>query len=157
MTTKRDLKSIIRDRQRKTGESYTAARLHVMRERAQLLGIAHEPEPTAVHGPVRVEAAVLKVGTATARIRILEETTQITLRSRAASSLAPGHVATVRIEKRWKFRDDDYASGEIEDARIDVAKLGLEPLPLEGGAPKTCATATSTTGARIRTRRCGAG
>jgi hypothetical protein len=29
MTTKRDLKSIIRERQHKTGESYTAARVHV--------------------------------------------------------------------------------------------------------------------------------
>lgn len=43
MTTKRDLKSIIRERQHKTGESYTAARVHVMRERAQRLGIPDEP------------------------------------------------------------------------------------------------------------------
>lgn len=38
MTTHRDLKRIIRERQSKTGESYAAARSHVMRERAALLG-----------------------------------------------------------------------------------------------------------------------
>ena len=38
MTAFRDLKRIIRERQSKTGESYTAARVHVMRERAALLG-----------------------------------------------------------------------------------------------------------------------
>jgi hypothetical protein len=40
MTVKRDLKSIIRERQQKTGESYTTARAHVMRERAKLLRTA---------------------------------------------------------------------------------------------------------------------
>lgn len=37
MTAHRDLKNIIRQRQNKTGESYTAARAHVMRERRQSL------------------------------------------------------------------------------------------------------------------------
>jgi tetratricopeptide (TPR) repeat protein len=152
MTAKRDLKSIIRDRQRKTGESYTAAHAHVMRARAELLGIAEEPpsveqpagvdaavlgsvgETSPVEPPVRVEAAVLKVGTSTARIRILGETDQVTLRSRDVWSLAPGHVVTIRIEKRWTYRGDAYASGKIERAQIDVARLGLEPLPLEGGS-----------------------
>jgi len=56
MTTKRDLKSIIRERQRKTGESCTAARVHVLRERAQLLGIPDEPEATE---PPALVAALL--------------------------------------------------------------------------------------------------
>ena len=49
MTTKRDLKSITRERQRKTGESYTAARVHVMRERAHLLGIPDESSSITPH------------------------------------------------------------------------------------------------------------
>lgn len=49
MTTKRDFKSITRERQRKTGESYTAARVHVMRERAHLLGIPDESSPITPH------------------------------------------------------------------------------------------------------------
>lgn len=127
MTVKRDLKSIIRNRQHKTGESYTAARAHVVRAQDQHLGIA-------AADPVRVEAAVLKVGTnSTARIRIFGEDQQVTLRSRAVAHLAPGQIITVRFEKRWKHRGDDYASGQIEAARIDVTKLGLEPLPLDGG------------------------
>jgi len=167
MTTKRDLKSIIRVRQAKTGESYTAARVHVMRERAQRLGIPDEPhvanppmtplhatEPTATQAPTiepeppdpessttpigqpqaPVEAAVLKVGAwSTARIRILGEDEQITLRSRDVFLLAPGQIITLRIEKRWMHRGDAYASGTIERARVDVGKLGLEPLPLSGG------------------------
>jgi hypothetical protein len=39
MTAHRDLKRIIRERRSKTGESYSAARVHVMRERATLLGL----------------------------------------------------------------------------------------------------------------------
>ena len=38
MTANRDLKRIIRERQGRTGESYTAARAHVMRERVALRG-----------------------------------------------------------------------------------------------------------------------
>ena len=49
MTSKRDLKSITRERQRKTGESYTAARVHVMRERAHLLGIPDESSSITRH------------------------------------------------------------------------------------------------------------
>jgi tetratricopeptide (TPR) repeat protein len=154
MTSKRDLKSITRERQRKTGESYTAARVHVMRERAHLLGIPDESslltphasevpapeapatEPLALGTPAtrpqaRVEAVVLKVGTmSTARIRIQGETEQVTLRSRDVFALAPGQIIALRIEKRWKHRGDAYASGAVERAWIDVNQLGLEPLPL---------------------------
>ena len=130
MTTKRDLKSIIRDRQQKTGESYTAARVHVMRERAQLLG---EPEPEVARS-IRVEAAVLAIESpGTARIRILGEDEQITLRARDANDLAPGQLVAVRIDKRRKHRGEAHAAGAIERTWIDVTKLGLEPLPLEGG------------------------
>lgn len=55
------------------------------------------------------------------------------MRSRDVFALAPGHVITLRIEKRWKHRGDAYASGKIEGARVDVGKLGLEPLSLEDG------------------------
>jgi hypothetical protein len=44
MTTHRDLKNIIRQGQSKTGESYAAARAHVMRERAQLLGLEEDSQ-----------------------------------------------------------------------------------------------------------------
>jgi hypothetical protein len=45
----------------------------------------------------------------------------------------PGHVVTLVMDKRWSWRSDAYASGAIEDPRIDVAKLGLAPLPLGDG------------------------
>jgi tetratricopeptide (TPR) repeat protein len=135
MTTKKDFKSIVRDRQRKTGESYTAALAHVKRERARVLGVPEESSTTTTTAaPTRVEAAVLKVGhNSTARIRVLGEQEQITLRSRDVWRLAPGQIITLRVEKRWTFRGDAYASGKIESAIIDIARLGVEPLPLSGG------------------------
>ena len=134
MTAHRDLKKIIRERQKKTGESYTAARTHVMRDRAELLGLEADV-PTATE-PVRVDAVVLKVNQQSARVRILGEEGQVTFRSGevwGVVPVAPGHLVTLVVEKRWTWRDDAYASGRIENPRIDVEKLGLVPLPLDGG------------------------
>lgn len=130
MTVKRDFKSIIRDRQRKTGESYTTARAHVERERKRLLGIPDEP---ATPLPIRVDAAVLEVGSAWARIQLLDTGEQITLRARGISTIAPGQIITAKIEKRWPHDDQPHASGRIENARTDISALGLVPLPLTGG------------------------
>jgi hypothetical protein len=121
MTAHRDLKAIVRERQTRTGESYTAARAHVMRDQAGLLG----PDRKS-----RVEAIVLKVNEQSARVRILTEDTQVTVRSRDAWKVVPGHVVTLLLEKRWSWRGAAYASGSIENPRIDVARLGLTPLPL---------------------------
>jgi len=129
MTAHRDLKKIIRDRQQKTGESYSTARAHVMRARSERLGLSPEaPLPVAQ----RFEAVVLKVNRQSARVRILGEDGQLTFRSGDAWSVVPGQVVTLVLEKRWTWRDA-YASGKIEDPRIDLSKLGLVPLPLGGG------------------------
>jgi hypothetical protein len=135
MTAHRDLKSIIREREKKTGESYTAARAHVMRDRAALLGA--DVETPAIATPVRGDAAVLKVNQQSARVRILGEQGQLTFRSGDISGMVPvvpGHLVTLVVERRWSWRGDAYASGRIENPRIDVGKLGLVPLPLTGGA-----------------------
>jgi hypothetical protein len=34
-----------------------------------------------------------------------------------------------RCRKRWTWKGDDYASGRIENPRIDIDKLGLSPCP----------------------------
>jgi hypothetical protein len=128
MTAHRDLKRIIRERQNKTGESYTAARVHVMRERAALLGLT-QPEPVAQE-PVRIDAAVLKINRQSARVRISGEAGQLTFRSRDVWDAVPGQLVTLVIEKRWTWKGDDYASGRIENPRIAIDKLGLSPLPL---------------------------
>lgn len=124
MTAQRDLKRIIRNRQGKTGESYTAARTHVMRERAALLGI---PEETQAK---RSEAVVLKVNLRSLRVRFLGEQEQITVRTRNAYQLFPGQLIDLQLEKRWTWRDAPYASGTFENPRTDIQKLGLQPLPL---------------------------
>ncbi|HTP24040.1 MAG TPA: hypothetical protein VMK12_00065 [Anaeromyxobacteraceae bacterium] len=128
MTAHRDLKNIIRERQKKTGESYTAARTHVMRERTELLGLPENS--TTLDQKRRVEAIVLKVNQRSARVRIPSENTHVTFRSSDASEVVPGHVVTLVVKKRWTWRSDAYASGSIENPRIDIAKLGLAPLPL---------------------------
>jgi hypothetical protein len=132
VTAHRDLKNIIRDRQKKTGESYTAARVHVMCERAGLLGLPAEQAPAPVLQQ-RAEAVVLKVNQQSARVRILGEEGQVTFRSGDVWKAVPGHLASLVIKRRWTWRDVAYASGKIENLRIDVEKLGLEPLPLGGG------------------------
>lgn len=133
MTANRDLKRIIRERQNKTGESYTAARAHVMRARAGLLRL---PEPAATPDPKqRLEAVVLKVNRLSVRVRIPSEDAQVTFRSSDAFDVVPGHVVTLVVDKRWTFRGAAYASGRIKDPRIDVTRLGLRPLPLHVFSP----------------------
>jgi hypothetical protein len=131
VTAHRDLKRIIRERQGKTGESYAAARMHIMRDRAVLLGIAADEQSVAQL--VRLEGAVLKVNQQSARVRIAGGDAQVTFRSRDVWRVVPGHIVTLVVEKQWTWQDDAYASGTIENPRIDVAKLGLTPLPLQGG------------------------
>ena len=129
MTAHKELKSITRARQSKTGESYTAARAHVMRARAELLRLPDGS--TTSDQKQRVEAIVLKVNRQSMRVRIPSENVQMTFRSGDASGIVPGHVVTLVVKKRWTWRGDAYASGEIENPRIDIAKLGLTPLPLK--------------------------
>jgi tetratricopeptide (TPR) repeat protein len=131
MTTHRDLKRIIRARQDKTGESYTAARTHVMHARAIRLGVAANDTETTQ--PPSVDAVVLKVNRRSARVRVLGEDAQLTFRSPDVWNVVPGHLVTLVVGRRWTWRGDAYASGRIENRRIDVEKIGLEPLPLQGG------------------------
>jgi tetratricopeptide (TPR) repeat protein len=132
MTAHRDLKRIVRDRQEKTGESYTAARAHVMRERAVLLGLEPEGSPAPAR-PAREDAVILRVNRQSARVQILGEEGHVTFRSGDVWRVVPGHVVTLDIARRWTWRGNAYANGTIADPRIDVALLGLEPLPLEDG------------------------
>lgn len=133
MTTHRDLKNIIRERQARTGESYTAARAHVMRARAKRLGLP--PDAPILKTDPRIEAAVIKVNRVSARVRSLGEDEQVTLRATDVAGMVPGQIATLRLTRRWSYRDHAYAAGVVEDARTDVAKLGLEPLPLSEDGP----------------------
>lgn len=134
MTAHRDLKRLIRGRKARTGEPYTTARMQLMRERAALPGLPDEA-PSTEPAPL-VDAVVLKVNQQSARVRILGEDGQLTFRSGNAWQVVPGHIVTLTIERRWTWKGDAYASGKIENPRIDVAKLGLEALPLEGGQPE---------------------
>lgn len=126
MTAHRDLKNIIRERQGRTGESYTAARAHVLRERAELLGL--DPQR-------RVEAIVLKVNRQSVRVWIPAEKIQVTLRSSDTRDVVPGHVVSLLLERQWAWRGDEYATGRIGNPRIDVGRLGLTPLPLNEDDP----------------------
>ncbi len=93
MTSRHDLKRIIRDRQRTTGESNTTARAHVMRERSNRLGITEEPTtagPTSceVGGPF--EAVVLEVNQQSILARIFGEQRQVTFRTRDVWDVVSG-------------------------------------------------------------------
>lgn len=131
MTAHKDLKKIIRERQKKTGESYTTARVHVLRDRAELLGL--ENGGPAGTGSARPEAVVLKVNQQSARVRLLGGDEQITFRSSDVWKVVPGHIVTLAIERRWRWREDAYASGRLEDPHIAVERLGLVPFSLKRG------------------------
>lgn len=131
MAAQKDLKRIVRARQQKTGESYTTARAHVMLDRAEMFGL--EPAESAQLATTRAEAVVLKINQRSARVRVLGEPGEVTFRSADVWDVIPGHVVTLVIDRRWTWHDDAYASGKIENARIDWDKMGLVPLPLKGG------------------------
>lgn len=137
MTVNRDLKKIIRARQAKTGESYTTARLHVMRERATLLNLPQPEAPGSSsensHKTLPVEAIVLKMGPESARVRIEGEPGLTTFKSENLELAVPGCVVTLTINKRWTESGTAHASGRVEDPYVDLEKLQLAPLPLSGG------------------------
>lgn len=80
---------------------------------------------------VRVEAAVLAPGPI-AIVQLVGEAAPISLRAHGAAGLVSGQTITLVVEKRWPMPNGDHAQGRIEFARIDVSRLGLTPLPLEG-------------------------
>jgi tetratricopeptide (TPR) repeat protein len=126
MTTKKDLKKHIRARQAKTGESYTAARSHIIRARdSRHAGQAPPAE--------RITAIVLKCNEQSIRIRRPNESDTITLRLPGyhATRVAPGQFVDAMLTNRWVWDGATYANGRIERAWTDVPALGLDPLPLE--------------------------
>lgn len=132
MTVSKDLKKRIRDRQAKTGESYTTARTHVLSEQAEVLApIAAEPD--------RYEAVVLRTNRTSTEVRPIGEASDVTFKDVDASShepIVPGHIVTLLFEKRWSRLGRVHASGRIQDVRIDIPRLGLSPLALDGGEPE---------------------
>jgi tetratricopeptide (TPR) repeat protein len=102
-----------------------------MRERAALLGL--EASQPAAAEPSRVDAIVLKVNSASARMRLFGEAGELTFRATRLWHWVPGHLVTLIIERCWIWRGHPYASGTFENPRIDIARLELKPLPLTGG------------------------
>jgi len=129
MTLRKDLKTRIRQRQDKTGESYTAARAHVLRTRAELFALPLDTRPR------RSEACVLAVRGDHVRVRLLDDRSacNFTMHPHELPDLVPGHLVTLVVDRRWTHEGQAHASGRIEAPRIDAKKLGLEPLPLRDG------------------------
>lgn len=121
MTQQKTLKTLIRARMAGTGERYTQAR-------AALLGGTQDVGDDLA---VQVEAIVLKVGRRSARVRLFGEDGEVTFRSKDVWQLVPGHVAELEVRKRWVHHGHAHASGGVRVVRIDVAALGLDPLPVE--------------------------
>ncbi len=84
-------------------------------------------------GAAHAEAVVLSVSASSARARLLDGGEEMTFRSADVRATVPGHVVSLAIEKRATRRGEAHASGKVLDTRVDVARLGLAPLPLEGG------------------------
>lgn len=77
-----------------------------------------------------VELAVLSLSQKSARCRLLDGGSRITLRATRLWELVPGHIATVMPFKQWNYAGHPYLSGTIAGVRIDVSALGMQPLAL---------------------------
>lgn len=122
MTKQKDLKTLIRQQQASTGESYSTARMQIVR--------ARDGGDDAL--PARpVTAIVLKVGAHDARVRLVDSDEEVTLKSASVQTIVPGHFITIRIAKRWSWSGHPYMSGEVLSWRIDASGLGLDPLGVE--------------------------
>lgn len=122
MTKQKDLKIRIRLRQASTGESYSTARMQIVR--------ARDGGDDVI--PARpVTAIVLRVGSHDARVRLVDSDEEVTLKSASVQAIVPGHCITIRIAKRWSWSGHRYMSGEVLSSRIDASALGLDPLGVE--------------------------
>ena len=128
MTKQRDFKRRVRARMALTGESYAVARLRLGNERDAWTAV-HDLQPTAAGR--EVEVAIIKLNQQSARIRLLDDGRDVTLRCPTWHELIPGQIATVRLSREWSFKGYGYASGAVLGVRTDVPALGLTPLPLE--------------------------
>jgi hypothetical protein len=125
MTANKDLKKVIRARQEKTGESYTTARLHVLRARDENPDVK-SPQKESIAG------YVLKCNQTSIRVQILESNEGLTLRTNSVDAwyAVPGQCIEAIVTNRWTWRGVAYASGAVNRSWTDVKALGLEPLPL---------------------------
>ena len=82
-----------------------------------------------------LDAAVLRRGARSARVRVLATGEELTVRARDLWHVMPGHVVTLVVERRSRKRGQVYAAGEVRGARIDVPALGLLPLGVHERGP----------------------
>lgn len=146
---KKDLKRIIRARMEDTGESYSTARVHVLRDQQETMSVGMPaatplfrlPASETVRAAHRcnaeqaLEAAILKINENSARVRLLSTGEEITFRSSDVVEFVPGQIVSLLPRRRWTHRGYDYASGEVLEGWIDVPALGLPALQLSEEGP----------------------
>ena len=125
MTANKDLKKIIRARQEKTGESYTTARLQVLRAREEIPE-GKSPQKESIAG------YVLRRNKTSIRVHIPGSNDNLTLRTNSSDSwyAVPGQCIEAAVRNRWTMHGISFASGEVKRVWTDVKALGLEPLSL---------------------------
>jgi len=126
MTAHKDLKKTIRARQEKTGESYTTARLHVLRARDV------NPDAKSLRKEL-IAGYILKCNQTSIRVHIPESDEDLTIRTNSVDAwhAVPGQCIEAVVTNRWTWRGVAYASGAVHRSWTNVKALGLEPLPLE--------------------------
>ena len=105
MTTKKGLKKRVRARQARTGESYSTARLHVLRGK-------HLEQVDQDIFPKRITAIALSCSEQTIRLRQLYGTDVISLRTGGfvAHRVAPGQFVDVELSKQWTWSGTVYCA-----------------------------------------------
>jgi hypothetical protein len=90
----------------------------------------HGPLNSELHPSAPIELVVLAIRKRGARCRLLGSGQVITLRAGNLHRIVTGQIVRVQPAKHWRHAGHPYLSGEIIDARIDAAALGLVPLEL---------------------------
>jgi tetratricopeptide (TPR) repeat protein len=79
---------------------------------------------------VKLELAIVKQLTSSARCRIIGTDDIINLKTRIPLTVIQGEILTVEVVKRWKYRNFENVSGKIVNRRLDAKALDLIPLKL---------------------------
>jgi len=73
---------------------------------------------------------MLKLNRRSARVRTVGEDGDVTFHCGVTFLAAPGHMATLRLKRRWTWRGDAHPSGERDALRFGLESPGIDPLPL---------------------------
>lgn len=104
--------------------------------RGEAAAVKPEPAPSALaRVPTTIDGVVVRRGAHTLFLRVVGTGEELTVRAEKLWHVMPGHVVTVRVERRFRRRGQLYGVGEVRDVRVDAPAFGLPPLRVDERGP----------------------